>query len=222
MSIEFKTRTQLVVETLRKKILTGEIKSGEPLRQAALAQEFNVSRIPIREALLHLEGEGLVSFKPHKGAIASELSVEKVEELFELRALLECNILAESLKHITDEQLNKASDILSQLEDALSEEDSSNTWSELNSEFHKCLYSAANRPQTQDIINTLNKNADRYVRMHLLWLGKIDKAEEQHRDILQSCMQRDEKTAIKLLKTHILESGQEVKEFLLQRETSND
>ncbi|KGJ98695.1 GntR family transcriptional regulator [Thalassotalea sp. ND16A] len=220
MSIVFKTRTQLVVEAIREKILTGAIKAGEPLRQAALATELNVSRIPVREALVQLEGEGLVSFEPHKGATASALSIEQVEELFELRALLETNVLAESLKHITDEQLTKAGDILSQLEEALGEEDSSNSWSELNSEFHNCLYSAANRPQTQDIINTLNKNADRYIRMHLLWLGKIDKAEVQHRDILHACMQRDVKKAIKLMKAHILESGEEIKEFLQQRESS--
>ncbi|OUS28720.1 GntR family transcriptional regulator [Thalassotalea sp. 42_200_T64] len=220
MSIVFKTRTQLVVEAIREKILSGAIKAGEPLRQAALAEELNVSRIPVREALVQLEGEGLVSFEPHKGATASELSVEQVEELFELRALLECTVLAESLKHITDQQLTKADDILSQLEEALGEEGSSNTWSELNSEFHNCLYSAANRPQTQDIINILNKNADRYIRMHLLWLGKIDKAEVQHREILQSCVQRDVKKAVKLMKAHILESGEEIKEFLLQRENS--
>ena len=60
MSIIYKTRTQLVVETLREKILSGEIQAGQPLRQAALATELNVSRIPVREALLQLEGEGLV------------------------------------------------------------------------------------------------------------------------------------------------------------------
>ena len=88
MSIIYKTRTQLVVETLREKILSGEIKAGQPLRQAALAEELNVSRIPIREALLQLEGEGLVAFEPHKGATATELNADQVDELFELRAML--------------------------------------------------------------------------------------------------------------------------------------
>ena len=55
MAIEHKTRTQLVAEAIREKILSGEIKAGDPLRQAALATELNVSRIPVREALLQLE-----------------------------------------------------------------------------------------------------------------------------------------------------------------------
>lgn len=69
----FKTRTQLVEEAIRTQILKGELKTGQPLRQDALAKEFNVSRIPVREALVQLEAQGLVSFEPHKGATVTEL-----------------------------------------------------------------------------------------------------------------------------------------------------
>lgn len=159
MSIVYKTRTQLVVETLREKILSGEIKAGQPLRQAALAEELNVSRIPVREALLQLEAEGLVSFEPHKGATATELTANQVDELFELRAMLEADLLASSIPHISDEKLDEATELLSRLDKALGKENAANTWSELNSDYHNCLYSGANRPQTQDLVNTLNKNA---------------------------------------------------------------
>ena len=83
MALEFKTRTQVVVEAIRSQILSGQIKAGEPLRQAALAEQLNVSRIPIREALLQLEAEGLVKFEPHKGATATEISPELIDELFD-------------------------------------------------------------------------------------------------------------------------------------------
>jgi len=126
MSIVYKTRTQLVVETLREKILSGEIKAGQPLRQAALAEELNVSRIPVREALLQLEAEGLVAFEPHKGATATELNVEQVDELFELRAMLEADLLAASIPHITDESLDEATDLLSRLDKALGKENAAN------------------------------------------------------------------------------------------------
>ena len=101
MSIVYKTRTQLVVETIREKILSGEIQAGQPLRQAALAEELNVSRIPVREALLQLEAEGLVIFEPHKGATATELNAEHVDELFELRAMLEAELLAASIPNLS-------------------------------------------------------------------------------------------------------------------------
>ena len=221
MNIVYKTRTQLVVETLREKILSGELQAGESLRQAALATDLNVSRIPVREALLQLEGEGLVVFEPHKGATVTELSAKHVDELFELRAMLEGNLLATSLPLLTPEKLAEASEILAKLDKALGKENAANTWSELNSSYHNCLYSAANRPQTQDLINTLNKNADRYIRMHLLWAGGISKAGPEHNQLLAFCKAGDVEQAVAVLKHHILSSRDEIKAFLEQREAAN-
>jgi len=218
MSIVYKTRTQLVVEILREKILNGEIKAGQPLRQAALAEELNVSRIPVREALLQLEAEGLVAFEPHKGATATELDVDQVDELFELRAMLEGDLLAASIPHLTEESLEEAESLLRKLDKAFGQENAANTWSELNSDYHNCLYSGANRPQTQDLVNTLNKNADRYIRMHLLWAGGISKAESEHSELLSYCKERNVEKAVELLKQHILGSRDEIKEFLNQRD----
>jgi len=221
MTIVYKTRTQLVVETLREKILSGEIKAGQPLRQAALAEELNVSRIPVREALLQLEAEGLVAFEPHKGATATELNASQVDELFELRAMLEGDLLAASIPNLSEEDLEHATQLLSRLDKALGKENAANTWSELNSDYHNCLYSGANRPQTQDLVNTLNKNADRYIRMHLLWAGGISKAESEHNDLLDKCKARDVEGAVAVLKQHILGSRDEIKEFLREREAAN-
>ena len=222
MSIVYKTRTQLVVETLREKILSGEIKAGQPLRQAALADELNVSRIPIREALLQLEGEGLVAFEPHKGATATELNADQVDELFELRAMLESDLLANSLPNLSNEKLDEATQLLKKLDKALGKENAANTWSELNSDYHNCLYSAANRPQTQDLVNTLNKNADRYIRMHLLWAGGISKAGPEHNQLLAFCKTGDVDEAVAVLRHHILSSRDEIKAFLEQREAANN
>ncbi|RHW77618.1 GntR family transcriptional regulator [Colwellia sp. RSH04] len=221
MTIVYKTRTQLVVETLREKILSGEIKAGHPLRQAALADELNVSRIPVREALLQLEAEGLVSFEPHKGATATELNADQVDELFELRAMIECNLLASSLPNLTEAKIQEAADILASLDKALGKENAANTWSELNSSYHNCLYSAANRPQTQDLVNTLNKNADRYIRMHLLWAGGISKAGPEHNQLLECCKKGDVDQGVEILRQHILGSRDEIKSFLEQREANN-
>lgn len=217
MSIEFKTRTQLVVESLREKILSGELKAGKPLRQTALANELNVSRIPVREALLQLEGEGLVVFEPHKGATVRELNAKHVVELFELRALLEGNLLAASLPLLSSEKLEEASNILKELDQALGQENAANRWSELNSKYHNCLYSAANRPQTQEIVDNLNKNADRYIRMHLLWAGGISKAGPEHQQLLTHCKSGNVAQAVAVLKFHILSSRDKIKSFLEQR-----
>jgi len=79
-TIERQTVAAATTRALREKILSGEIGEGEQLRQDALAAEYGVSRIPLREALRQLEAEGLVSFYPHRGAVVSTLSLAEIEE----------------------------------------------------------------------------------------------------------------------------------------------
>src|SRR5205085_4834 len=77
-----------VVERLREKILSGELREGEQLRQDAIATEFQISRIPVREALSHLAAEGLITIVANRGAIVSALSPDEIMQLFETRAVL--------------------------------------------------------------------------------------------------------------------------------------
>ncbi|MGH7460513.1 MAG: GntR family transcriptional regulator, partial [Longimicrobiales bacterium] len=103
---------ELTAEALREKILHGDYAEGAPLRQDALAAELGVSRIPVREALRQLEVEGLVTFSPHVGAIVSTLSLDEISELFELRAVLETELLKRALPKLTPEILDRADAVL--------------------------------------------------------------------------------------------------------------
>ncbi|MBY6188536.1 GntR family transcriptional regulator [Marinobacter hydrocarbonoclasticus] len=214
--IVHKTRTQVVVEVLREKILSGEIKAGEPLRQSALATELNVSRIPVREALLQLEAEGLVRFEAHKGATATELSVTQVEELFELRALIEPALLARSIPNLTEAQLALAEDYLEQLESAFQAENAVNSWSELNTLYHLSLYAGADRPHTLEVVKGLNTNSDRYIRLQLLLAGGIPRAEQEHRQLLEMCRAHDIEGATALLRGHIEHAATGVKSLVAE------
>lgn len=218
--IVHKTRTQVVLEVIRERILSGDIKAGTSLRQSALAAELNVSRIPVREALLQLEAEGLVNFEPHKGATAARLSADQVKELFELRALIETDLLAKSIVNMTDADINKAQIILVELEQSFGQADSGSKWSELNTAFHTCLYQAANRPNTMEIVQNLNSNCDRYIRLHLLHKGGIPKAEKQHQQLIEFCKKRDSKAACDLLREHILGSANDLIELVLKQTDS--
>lgn len=218
MQIVHKTRTQLVVEAIRKKILFGEIKAGEPLRQAALAEELNVSRIPVREALLQLEAEGLVNFEAHKGATASEISSEQVCEVFELRALLESELLRHSIKHLTEQDFIDAEGILIELEKAMAEGDAMIATGELNTLFHDKLYCRADRPQTAEIVINLNQSCGRYVRMHILLAGGIETAPHEHRELLDLARLGNTKKACEALKKHILGAKDDIKMLLMKME----
>ena len=215
MAIVHKTRTQLVVEAIREKILNGDIKAGEPLRQAALAAELNVSRIPIREALLQLEAEGLVNFEPHKGATATEVSADQVDEIFELRALLEAELLKYSVSQLTDEDFAQAEELLKQME----AHDGSN--GELNYQFHSLLYSKAERPQTAEMADALIRNSARYVRMHLLLAGGESTADAEHRELFELCRNGETKKACNYLKKHIVGAKEDIKKLLLKIESQD-
>ncbi|MBM7073889.1 GntR family transcriptional regulator [Shewanella sp. OPT22] len=215
--IVHKTRTQVVVEVLREKILSGEIAAGEPLRQSALAESLNVSRIPVREALLQLEAEGLVKFEAHKGATATKLSVEQVAELFELRSMIETDLLIKAIPNLSTEDFLEAEQVLELLESAFKKENAVASWSELNTQFHTCLYQAANRPHTLEVVQGLNTNCDRYIRLQLLLGGGIPKAEHEHRELLNYCKIGNTEKAAELLKHHILNAAETIKQLVAQQ-----
>ncbi|MFT5790656.1 MAG: DNA-binding GntR family transcriptional regulator [Shewanella sp.] len=216
--IVHKTRTQVVVEVLREKILSGEIAAGMPLRQSALADEMNVSRIPVREALLQLEAEGLVKFEAHKGATATILSAVQVTELFDLRALIETDLLAKAIPNMTEDDLTEAEGILDSLDVAFQDKDQIERWSGLNSQFHTCLYRAADKPHTIEVVNGLNTNCDRYVRLQLFLASGIPKAQQDHRELLDYCRKGDVDNAIALLRSHILHAAAAIRVLVAQQE----
>ena len=92
-ALQRKTTTARVVALLRDQILSGALPEGLQLRQEKLAAELGVSRVPIREALHQLEAEGLVLQESHKGAVVSGLSIDDLEETYEIRARLETWLL---------------------------------------------------------------------------------------------------------------------------------
>lgn len=207
MAIVHKTRTQLVVEEIRERILQGDIKAGEPLRQAALAQELNVSRIPIREALVQLEAEGLVKFEPHKGATAAEISVKQVDEVFELRALLEAELLAYSIPNLTSDDIDEAGRVVDELEtlDYLDPK-----LGELNYRFHNILYGRADRPHTFELAEVLITNSSRFIRMHMTLAGGLKTSQTEHRNLLSLCADKQVEEACAYLKAHILKAKREI------------
>ncbi len=218
MAIEHKTRTQLVAEAIREKILTGEFKSGSPLRQAALAQELNVSRIPVREALLQLEAEGLVNFEAHKGATVTEVSASQVDEIFDLRALLEAELLRHSLEKLSAQDLQDAEALLEELETAMAAGDTQAATGHLNSAFHGKLYSRAERPQTRELVEQFSKNSERYVRMHILLAGGLNTAPEEHRELLKLCRAKKVDAACDYLIRHITAAKEDIKKLLIKME----
>jgi DNA-binding GntR family transcriptional regulator len=212
------TIPEAIAEALRERILSGEIPGGLQLRQEAIAGEYSVSRIPVREALRQLEAEGLVKLQAHRGAVVTELSLAEIGELFEIRAQLERDILDRAIPHLAAGDFAEAESVLDTFDRAFATEDVT-VWGELNWKFHGILYQPADRPHTLAIIHNLHINTDRYSRLQLLLTRGAARAQEEHRRILTLCHKRNRDAACKLLEQHIVNAGNMLVAFLAEHRT---
>ncbi|MGH9583977.1 MAG: GntR family transcriptional regulator [Bryobacteraceae bacterium] len=209
--------TSAVADKLRDRIIRGEIPEGSQLRQDLIAAQFQVSRIPVREALRQLHAEGLITILPNRGAIVPELSPDDIEELFTIRALLEPEMLKASVPRLTEKELSQAAAVLRKYADELNHEEHIAAWGRLNWQFHSALYACANRPHLMAIIRNINNKGERYTRLQLYLTHGMKRANQEHRQLLKLCHQRDARAAAKLLRQHIQHAGQSLKQILQDR-----
>lgn len=214
--VQRKTVSMLALEALRDRILHGDYPEGTPLRQDAIAAELGVSRIPVREALRQLEAEGLVTVSPHVGAIVSSLSLDEIRELFELRAVIEADLLRRAFPHLTQTEIDRAAGVLERYETALARGDVQ-AWGGLNWEFHSILYLPERHPLSINIVQQLHNHSDRYQRMQLKLTRGETRANREHRAILEAVREGAQQHAISLLSSHILGAGRGLVDFLREQ-----
>jgi DNA-binding GntR family transcriptional regulator len=209
--------TVAVADKLRDQIIRGEIPEGAQLRQEAIATQYQVSRVPVREALRQLDAEGLIAIVPNRGAVVPALSPDDVEELFSIRALLEPEVLKLSIPRLTEDDFSEADAVLRKYVNELRRDDHVSAWGRLNWQFHSILYSRANQPRFMAIIRNVNNNGERYTRLQLYLTHGMKRANEEHHKILEFCRERDVSQACKLLRQHIQYAGASLKEVLEQK-----
>jgi DNA-binding GntR family transcriptional regulator len=203
-ALKHRTLSAAIVDQLRQSILDGTHKAGVQLRQDALGELYGVSRIPVREALFQLEAEGLVRIVPQKGAIVAELSLGEIEinDVFDLRCLLEPRMLAQSAPRFEVEDFARLDDIQAGFERAIAARNVSD-WGQLNADFHMALYVRAEQPRTQSIVASLLQTSDRYTRVQLSTTASMGTAETEHAELIELCRAGKVADACRLLERHI-------------------
>jgi DNA-binding GntR family transcriptional regulator len=204
--LRHKTVAAAVADALRQRILGGEFAPGAQLRQDALAIEFGISRIPVREALLQLEAGGLVKIVPHRGAVVSGLSLEEIEDIFQLRVQLEPPLLILSAHHFTKDDYKELHSLKDEYSLAL-KSGLVHQWGELNQRFHMGLLRHAGRPRSMGIIAGLLQDCDRPTRLQLSVSGDVARADTEHSQILDLCEAGEIVSAANLLRSHIEHAG---------------
>jgi DNA-binding GntR family transcriptional regulator len=211
--IERRTVAAEAAEILRQRILSGEIRAGQPIRQEHIAQELGVSRIPLREALKQLEAEGFVTIAPHKGAVVSTLSAAEAEELFALRLQLEHWLLREAIPRMREADFAHLDAII----DESRSPDNLARWGELNWQFHEALYRPAGRPLSLRFLKRIHDNLDRYLRLQIAITRDWDRAYRDHQDLVAFSRERNIDAAVALLEDHILGTAKALSSTLAKR-----
>ncbi|WP_420583735.1 GntR family transcriptional regulator [Ruegeria sp.] len=205
----------VITNDLRERILSGEMAEGETIRQEALAEDYDVSRMPIREALKRLDAEGLVQLTNNRGASVTSHSLSEIGEIFDLRILLEVDLFQRAIPRMSPAHFGECERLLTEMEKSYDAYDVGR-WGSLNNAYHMALYAAAGRGLSNEILQRVNVQSDRYVRMHLSVMKQREPAKKDHRELLSLARDGRVEDACALLTRHI----RRTKEQLLDMITS--
>lgn len=194
------TAHEYVREVLRRSILNGDLAGGERLVQAELAATLEVSTTPVREALRDLASEGLVRFDPHRGAVVTELDREDLQDIYEIRRILEPAAMRQAVPHMTDHLLEQ----LKKVHQRMIDDPQSASFVDLNRIFHMAIYEPAISSRMMSIIRSLEDAAVMYIGAALKTVeGLRDQAIHDHSDILDALEKRDVEAAVEALSSHL-------------------
>jgi GntR family transcriptional regulator, rspAB operon transcriptional repressor len=196
-----------VYEQLRHDILTCELMPGAEIREAELAARFEVSKSPVRDALISLEREGLVITIPRQGYRVAPVSISDMLDMFHLRAALERANMERIIRHASDEQL----EALDQFKHF-----SASQWPDgfvsYNKSFHRRLAELGGNPRMRDQLIDLIDLMERAVQISVSNMnhGKPEALVAEHREIIEVIQSRSIKTAQRLAEQHVLAAGKRV------------
>ncbi|HEX5241470.1 MAG TPA: GntR family transcriptional regulator [Candidatus Limnocylindrales bacterium] len=203
------TAQELVLASVREAILAGVLEPGARLRQEELADQFQTSRIPVREALRALEYEGLVASEPHRGFTVTSLDADDVEEVYDLRILLESHAVRLALPLLTDDDLDDLEQLFDQVKNATQPDDGLAA----REAFYLRLFSVTGRPRLVGLIARLRQEVARALR----W-PTIQHSPEIHEQFFDAVKTGDAERAVAQLSGHYHRVAMLIRRYLREAE----
>ncbi len=194
--------TDWVYEEIREAIIDLRLAPGEPLREAAISEQLGVSKTPVREALGRLEQEGLVETTSFKGAVVSGYSPRDLEELYELRALLEGAAVRTAADEASDETRLQMQQIVERSRDLRDAGDLTELASLLG-EFDLVVYDQVTNRRVSALIDNLRAHLTRIGNLTEGIPGRVVASVEEHAAIVDAIMRRDSDDAERLMRAHL-------------------
>lgn len=199
---EFLPLRDVVFNTLRQAILTGELKPGERLMEIHLADKLGVSRTPIREAIRKLELEGLVTMIPRKGAEVARITEKSMNDVLEVRRAMDALCAELACERITDEETEQLRQACVAFEMAVKTRDVKKI-AQADVELHDIIVKATGNQRLVQLINNLSEQMYRYRFEYIKDTSQHQRLIEEHRVIYESILKKDRETASQAARVHI-------------------
>lgn len=204
---------------LREMIFSGALQAGQALRQEEIARLLGLSRLPVREALNRLATEGLVELKPRRGFFVVSLKREEIEDIFDMRAMLEARAGQLAAERATTEDVDAVDRAVDALDTAIECNAPFDQYARLNEQFHERFYLSCHRKHLRRQIAMLRDAVGPLIRILASETGELRRAQEEHRQMANYYRLRDGNRVAELCKNHCAYTGSALIQKFLTSET---
>jgi DNA-binding GntR family transcriptional regulator len=205
--------TSHIVDELRGRIESGQVKPGERLNEATLAEEMNTSRGPIREAIRTLSGMGLVTPVPNRGVFVRQVSVAEMMEIYEMRALMLGFAAERTAEHLTPARKKILATLLEQME-AAAKAGRGGRYYELNLRFHAAITEFSNNRRIARVYADCVKELHLFRRPPFAYPAKMQRSNREHRAMYEAIVAGRGADARRLAEEHVRSGRQRLLESL--------
>jgi DNA-binding GntR family transcriptional regulator len=211
---ESRSKKLLVYETLKRRIITQAMKPGEPINEGILSQELKISKTPVREALQQLEKDGFIDHIPGKGNFVSQISIQGLREIFEIREMLECEAIKRAaLKR--DPQKLEAIRSAFELSGGASRDGLPRKF-RAGEQIHVFIFESLGNRRLLEIYRRLHDHVARH-RNHFfsgLHEGRPEESYREHLEILEALAAQDPARCEQAMRVHLKNSLEYVKSII--------
>jgi len=219
--VRFDTKADLAYRVLKENIINGHLKPGTRLTQKKVAEELNISEIPVREAFKRLQSEGLVTVTPHSAVQVADLNQEELEEVLAIRGVLEGFAARTVLLTVTPGDIEKLKALLERMAECIRKDDYI-AYGILNQEFHRVLYSLSPYRRLHKMIDELWYGAERSRSVFTLVPGRVKASYEEHKQMIDALEAKDGERLELLVREHRRTVAEHLKQFSTSPESEEN
>lgn len=207
-----------IFNLLRTRILNDEYDKGDKLNELSLSKELHISRTPVREALKELESEGLVESIPNRGVFVKGFSPRDIDDLFEIRVMLEGLAIQLAIERMDEVHLSKIKEIFDLMEYYTYKQNFEKI-NQLNIEFHEAIYASTQSQYFIQLLSDVHFYVSVTSRHSIMRYERLDTALEEHKEILDTIISKDIDHAKDVMEKHIRKTQMLVRKYYEEKES---